>query len=103
MVHVMSKKIKLYDTGDCVEVTVWEGYDKNGFLENVQRIALVLEAVYVEMDDANPAHEGEDGHEWMYRVSLADGRVEEVWDYEIKPVNVMGKDYNTISHKPKGA
>ena len=73
MVHVMSKKIKLYDTGDCVEVTVWEGYDKNGF------------------------------HEWMYRVSLADGRVEEVWDYEIKPVNVMGKDYNTISHKPKGA
>ena len=96
----MPKKIKLYDTGDCVEVTIWEGYDKNGFLENAQRIALVLEAEYVEMDDSDGF---KDGYEWMYRVSLPDGRVEEVWDYEIKPVNVMGKDYNTISHKPKGA
>ena len=97
----MSKKIKLYDTGDCVQVTIWEGYDKNGFLENAQRIALVLEAELVEMDDESGLHDASE--EWMYRVSLPDGRVEEVWDYEIKPVNVMGKDYNTISHKPKGA
>ena len=97
----MSKKIKLYDTGDCVQVTVWQGYDKNGFLENVQRIALVLEAELVEMDGESDLHDASE--EWLYRVSLPDGRVEEVWDYEIKPVNVMGKDYNTISHKPKGA
>ena len=97
----MSKKIKLYDTGDCVQVTVWQGYDKNGFLENVQRIALVLEAELVEMDGESGLHDASE--EWLYRVSLPDGRVEEVWDYEIKPVNVMGKDYNTISHKPKGA
>ena len=84
-----------------MEVTVWEGYDKCGFLENVHRIGLVLEAELVEMD-------GESGlfdptTEWMYRVMLPDGEITEAWDYEIRPVNVMGKEYNNISHQPKGA
>ena len=95
----MSKKIKLYDTGDCVEVSTWDSCCEDGFFKPGRAIGLVLEAVYVEMDDANPAFEGEDGHEWMYRVILPDGRVTEVWDYEIRPVNVMGKEYNTISQQ----
>lgn len=95
----MSKKIKLYDTGDCVEVTVWEGCSKEGFFHNTQIVGLVLESVYVEMDNGNPQFSGDDGYEWMYRVSLPDGRIAEVWDYEIKPVNVMGKEYNTISRQ----
>ena len=62
-------------------------------------VGLVLEAELVEMDDPNGNH---DGHEWMYRVILPSGRVTEVWDYEIRPVNVMGKEYNNISHQPEG-
>ena len=95
----MPKKIKYYNTGDCVEVTVWEGCDSDGFFHNVQRVGLVLEAEYIEMDDADGI---KDGHEWMYRVSLPDGRVTEVWDYEIKPVNAIGKEYNNLSHQPQG-
>ena len=93
----MSTKIKLYDTGDCVEVTIWQGCDKEGFFNNAQVVGLVLEAELVEMDDGNSAFEGDDGHEWMYRVAIPDGKIVEVWDYEIRPVNVMGKEYNTLS------
>lgn len=97
MVHVMPKKIKLYDKGDCVEVSTWDCVDTDGFFRPGRAIGLVLEAEYVDMDtDEN----GEDRHEWMYRVILPDGRVTEVWDYEVKPVNVMGKEYNNISHQP---
>ena len=98
----MSEKIKLYDTGDCVEVSIWQGYDKSGFLENAQKIGLVLEAELIEMDGTIDEY-FEPTYEWMYRVSLPDGTVTEAWDYEIRPVNVMGKDYNNISRKPKGA
>lgn len=96
----MPKKIKLYDTGDCVEVTTWQGCDKEGFFNNVQVVGLVLEAELVDMD-------GESGlfdptQEWMYRVSLPDGTVAEAWDYEIRPVNVMGKEYNNISPQTRG-
>jgi hypothetical protein len=96
----MSEKIKLYDTGDCVEVTVWQGCDKEGFFNNAQVVGLVLEAELLEMD-------GESGLfdptcEWMYRVALPSGEIAEVWDYEIRPVNVMGKEYNNISRKPEG-
>ena len=98
----MSTKIKLYDTGDCVEVTVWQGYDKCGFLENAQKIGLILEAELVEMD-GTIAEYFEPTYEWMYRVALPDGTVAEAWDYEIRPVNVMGKEYNNSSRKPKGA
>ena len=98
----MSKKVKLYDTGDCVEVTTWNGCDSDGFFCPAQHVGLVLEAIYVEMDSA--AHTSDfDGKEWMYRVSLPDGTIAEAWDYEIKPVNVMGKEYNNSSRKPKGA
>ena len=95
----MSKKIKLYDHGDCVEVTTWEGSDNDGFFHPTQHVGLVLEGIYVEMDDADPTFKGDDGHEWMYRVSLPDGTIAEVWDYEIRPVNVMGKEYNNISQQ----
>ena len=91
----MSEKIKLYDTGDCVQVWSWEGYDKNGYLDSVHHVGLVLEATLIEMDVNS--YEGiynKPAHEWMYRVLLPDGTIEEVWDYEIKPVNVMGKEYN---------
>lgn len=93
----MSKKIKLYDTGDCVEVNVWQDMlIQRVFKENTTRIGLVLEAEYVEMDDGDGFR---DGHEWMYRILLPDGKITEAWDYEIKPVNVMGKEYNTLSQQ----
>ena len=97
----MSEKIKLYDTGDCVEVTVWQGCDREGFFNNAQVIGLVLEAELVEMDGESGLFEPT--CEWMYRVSLPDGTIAEAWDYEIRPVNVMGKEYNNLSRKPKGA
>ena len=83
-------------------VTHWGNYDKDGFLHNVESIGLVLEAELVEMGD-NEDMNIHDAKEWMYRVVLPNGRITEVWDYEIKPVNVMGKNYNNLSHKPKGA
>ena len=97
----MPKKIKLYDKGDCVEVSHWGACDEDGFLQNMQTIGLVLEAELVEMDGESGIFES--AEEWMYRVSLPDGTIAEAWDYEIRPENVMGKEYNTISHKPKGA
>lgn len=92
----MPKKIKLYQQGDCVQVSTWGGCDKDGFFHNEQAVGLVLEAEYVEMDDK------ETNHEWMYRIILPSGIVTEAWDYEIRPVNILGKKYNTISHQPKG-
>jgi len=79
---------------------VWEGSDRDGFLEHAQRIGLVLEAELVEMDGESGLFEPT--QEWMYRVSLSDGTITEVWDYEIKPVNAMSKEYNTLSHQPEG-
>ena len=98
----MSKKIKLYNKGDCVQVSHWGGCDEDGFFHSMQSVGLVLEAELIEMGD-NEEMNMQDEKEWMYRVSLPDGTIAEVWDYEIRPVNVMGKDYNTISLKPKGA
>ena len=97
----MSEKIKLYDIGDCVEVSTWGGCDKEGFFHNAQIVGLVLEAELVEMDGRTDYFDAT--KEWMYRVSLPDGTIAEAWDYEIRPVNVMGKEYNNITHKPKGA
>ena len=93
----MSTKIKLYDTGDLVEVTVWQDVlYQHGFKENTSKIGIVLEAELVEMDDADGF---KDEHEWMYRILLPDGEITETWDYEIKPVNVMGKEYNKLSQQ----
>lgn len=93
----MPKKIKLYDKGDCVEVATWtEDEGDNRFFMSNRAIGLVLEAEYVIMDE-----DIEDQHEWLYRVILPDGRVTEVWDYEIRPVNSLAKPYNNISHKAK--
>ena len=94
----MSKKIKLYDTGDCVEVTIWQGCDKEGFFNNAQVVGLVLEAELVEMDGTIEEY-FDPTYEWMYRVALPSGEIAEVWDYEIRPVNVMGKEYNTLSQQ----
>ena len=96
--YVVSKKVKLYDTGDCVEVTTWDGCDAEGFFCPAKHVGLVLEAVYIEMDDAARAFVNDDGCEWMYRVSISDGQIVEAWDYEIRPVNVLGKEYNNLSH-----
>ena len=98
MVRIMSTKIKLYEKGDCVEVSTWDCCCEDGFFKPGRAIGLVLEAQLVEMDDANPAFEGDDGHEWMYRVVLPDGRVTEVWDYEVRPVNSLNTKYNNLSH-----
>ena len=98
----MSEKIKLYDTGDCVNVTHWSGWTGDGLLHSHESIGLVLEAELVAMD-LNRDGEFVTTHEWMYRVSISDGQVVEAWDYEIRPVNVMGKEYNNSSRKPKGA
>ena len=96
----MSTKIKLYDTGDCVEVSTWGGTDKDGFFQNIQVVGLVLEAELFEMDvNEYEKEHGKPHHEWMYRILLPDGHITEAWDYEIKPVNVMGKEYNNISQQ----
>mgnify|MGYP005727324655 FL=1 len=92
----MPKKIKLYDKGDCVEVSTWDSCCEDGFFKPGRAIGLVLEAEYVEMDDPDGF---KDGHEWMYRVVLPDGRVTEVWDYEVRPVNTLPTEYNKLSHK----
>ena len=82
----MSEKIAEHSVGDCVEVTVFDHHAEIGFFDAVQRIGLVLESELVEMD-VNEGDGVHDEFEWMYRVSLPDGRVVEVWDYEIKHVN----------------
>ena len=89
----MSKKIRAHNIGDCVEVSTWITDVTDGFFVPARQIGLVLEAELVEMDDVQEDHQktylsiGEDRKEWLYRVSLPDGRVCEVWDYEVKPVN----------------
>ena len=95
MVHVMSTKIKLYDKGDCVEVSTWDCCSEDGFFKPGRAIGLVLEAELVEMDSDDAIH---DAREWMYRVILPDGRVTEVWDYEVRPVNSLPTEYNKLSH-----
>ena len=80
----MSEKIAMHDIGDCVEVSTWEGSSDDGFFHPCRRIGLILEKELVDMDDPD-GHA--DGKEWLYRVSLPDGRVCEVWDYEIRHVN----------------
>ena len=94
----MSKKIKLYEKGDCVEVNTWEVACEDGFFRPGRAIGLVLEAELVELDDEDAHHHG--SHEWMYRVILPDGKVSECWDYEVRPVNTLLPEYNNISHQP---
>ena len=91
----MSTKIKLYDKGDCVEVSTWDCCCEDGFFKPGRAIGLVLEAQLVEMDSEDAHH---DHREWMYRVILPDGRVTEVWDYEVRPVNTLPTEYNKLSH-----
>ena len=68
----------------------------DGFFVPGRAIGLVLEKELVEMDGES----GQLGHakEWLFRVSLPDGRITEVWDYEIKHVNSSKSKYNNISH-----
>ena len=94
----MSTKIKLYDEGDCVEVTVWE-HNRSDFFTPSCVVGLILEAELVEMD-VNEGDGLKEKEEWMYRVSISNGKIVEAWDYEIRPVNVMGKEYN-INTKQK--
>ena len=80
----MSKKIKQFKQGDCVEVSTWDCCDQDGFFHPGLAIGIVIESEKVEMGDVD-RHEL--GYEWMYRVSLTDGRIVEAWEYEIKLVN----------------
>ena len=84
----MSKEIDCqgmpHSVGDCVEVTAWDE-DGYGFLETCQYVGLILESERVEMEDPNA--DIASTAEWLYRVSLPDGRVIEAWDYEVKNVN----------------
>lgn len=94
----MSKKIRLYDVGDCVEISTWDCCDEDGFFKPGKAIGLVLEAELVDMaDEADGIGKTK---EWMYRVILPTGRVSEVWDYEVRPVNTLATGYNNLSHKP---
>ena len=98
----MPKKIRTHNIGDCVEVSTWVHDDNDGFFVPGKQIGLVIEAELVEMDDGNPAFEGDDGYEWMYRVVLSDDRITEVWDYEVKHVNSNLTKYNNISPQTRG-
>ena len=95
----MSKEIDCqgipHCVGDCVEVSTWMHDDSDGFFVPARCIGLVLESELVDMDDPDGEN---DGKEWLYRVSLPDGRVTEVWDYEVKHVNSNIIKYNNISH-----
>ena len=93
----MSTKIRLYDKGDCVEVSTWDCCCEDGFFKPGRAIGLVLDYELVEMADEEAGY-GE-GKEGMYRVILPDGRVTEVWDYEVRPVNTLPTEYNKLSHK----
>ena len=86
--------------GDCVEVSTWMHDDADGFFIPGKSIGLVLEKEIVEMADESAGY-GE-AKEWLYRVSLPDGQITEVWDYEVKHVNSSTKKYNNISLKPEG-
>ncbi len=94
----MSEKIKLYEKGDCVEISTWDCCGEDGLFTPGRSIGLVLESQLVEMDSEDAFH---DCREWMYRVILPDGRVAEVWDYEIRHVNSLTAEYNNLSHSAK--
>ena len=59
--------------------------DTDGFFIPGRAIGLILEKELVEMVDES-AGDGET-KEWLYRISLPDGRIVEAWDYEVKNVN----------------
>jgi len=80
----MSKKIAQHSIGDCVEVSTWE-HETDGFFHPGRAIGLVIERELVEMDGESGLFDST--KEWLYRVSLPDGRVVEAWDYEVKNVN----------------
>tara|TARA_B100000575_G_C23079482_1_gene621870 strand:+ start:533 stop:814 length:282 start_codon:yes stop_codon:yes gene_type:complete len=92
----MSKKIARHAVGDCVEVSTWE-HESDGFFHPDKQIGLVLDKELVDMADPDGGY-GET-KEWLYRVSLPDGRITEAWDYEIKHVNSNIEKYNNLSHK----
>ena len=85
----MSKEIDCqgvpHSIGSCVEVSTWMHDGDDGFFVPGKAIGLVLERELVEMADEEMGY-GQT-KEWMYRVSLPDGRVVEAWDYEVKNVN----------------
>lgn len=78
-------------------VSTWDCMGEDGFFKPGRAIGLVLEADLIEMDPEDTYRDAT--YEWMYRVALPDGRIVEAWDYEIRPVNVMGKEYNNISQQ----
>mgnify|MGYP001260122263 CR=1 FL=1 len=92
----MSKKIAKHNIGDCVEISTWE-HETDGFFHPGKQIGLVLEKELVDMADPDAGY-GET-MEWLYRVTLPNGRITEVWEYEVKHVNSHTTKYNNISHQ----
>ena len=84
----MSKEIDCqgvpHTIGSCVEVSTWE-HETDGFFHPGRAIGLVIERELVEMDGESGLFDST--KEWLYRVSLPDGRIVEAWDYEVKNVN----------------
>ena len=80
----MSKEIAQHSIGDCVEVSTWE-HETDGFFHPGRAIGLVIERELVEMDGESGLFDST--KEWLYRISLPDGRIVEAWDYEVKNVN----------------
>ena len=91
----MPKTIKTHNIGDCVEVSTWVHDCSDGFFVPAKEIGLVIEAELVEMDAE--VCDAQQTKEWLYRVCLPDGRVCEVWDYEVKHVNSNSVKYNNVS------
>ena len=87
----MRKEISEYQIGECVAIhnAVRQTATQGIVINDV--CGIVLDKELVEMD--------EDVFEWLYLISLPSG-TDDFWPYEIKPVNSIGQDYNTLNtHK----
>ena len=96
----MPEKIREHAVGDCVEVSTWFQDTEDGFFVPGRAIGLVLEFELIDMADEAEGY-GKTA-EWLYRITLPDGKITEAWDYEVKHVNSNTTKYNNISHQPEG-
>jgi len=87
----MRKEINEYQIGECVAINDAVRGIRATVIKDV--VGIVLNKELVEMD--------ENMSEWLYTVSIPSG-VDDFWPYEIKPVNLLGKSYNTMNLENKG-
>ena len=86
----MRKKINEYEVGECVAIDNAVRGTQGIIIRNI--VGIILKKELVELD--------QDLSEWLYTISLPE-LIDDFWPYEIKPVNSLGKPYNTHS-KLKG-